>query len=141
MSRIVVTGASRGNGLATSVALARAGHSVVATMRTPQPLPEFTNLPIQVEAMDVDSDDSVRRTFDRILAEGPVDALVNNAGIERTGAVEETPFADFRTCMETNYFGALRCIQAVLPSMRERRAGVIVNVSSVAGKICSAPMT
>ncbi len=141
MSKIVVTGASRGIGMATAVVLARAGHSVIATMRNPQASPEFVDLPIRVEAMDVDSDESVRLCFDRILAAGPVDALVNNAGIERTGSVEETPFADFRTCMETNYFGALRCIQAVLPSMRERRAGVIVNVTSVAGKICSAPMT
>jgi NAD(P)-dependent dehydrogenase (short-subunit alcohol dehydrogenase family) len=136
MSRIVVTGASRGIGLSTALILARAGHTVVGTVRNPDP-----NLPLRVEPMDVDSDESVRRCFDRLLAEGPIDALVNNAGIERTGSVEETPLAEFRTCMETNYFGALRCIQAVLPSMRERRSGVIVNVTSVAGKICSAPMT
>jgi NAD(P)-dependent dehydrogenase (short-subunit alcohol dehydrogenase family) len=141
MSKIVITGASRGIGLASALVLARAGHSVVAAMRKPESLPEFENLPIRVEAMDVDSDQSVRDCFARVLAEGPIDALVNNAGIERTGSVEETPFADFRTCMETNYFGVIRCIQAVLPSMRERRAGVIVNVSSVAGKVCSAPMT
>src|SRR6476659_11220777 len=141
MSKIVITGASRGIGMASAVVLARAGHSVIAAMRNPEASPEFENLPIRVEAMDVDSDQSVRLCFDRLLAESPIDALVNNAGIERTGSVEETPFADFRTCMETNYFGAIRCIQAVLPSMRERRAGVIVNVSSVAGKICSAPMT
>jgi len=140
MSKIVVTGASRGIGMATALLLARAGHSVVATMRNPEASPD-QNLPIRIEAMDVDSDESVHLAFDRILAEGPVDALVNNAGIERTGSIEETPLADFRTCMETNYFGVIRCIQAVLPSMRERRAGVIVNISSIAGKICSAPMT
>ncbi len=61
---------------------------------------------------------------------------MNNAGIERTGAIEETPLADFRTCMETNYFGAIRCIQAVIRTMRERGSGVIINVTSVAGKIC-----
>jgi len=66
--------------------------------------------------------------------------LVNNAGIERTGAIEETPLADFRTCMETNYFGAIRCIQAVVGPMRKRGSGAIINVTSVAGKISIAPM-
>lgn len=69
-----------------------------------------------------------------------VDGLVNNAGVERFGAVEETPLTEFRRCMETNYFGALRCIQAVAPGMRSRGHGTIVNVSSVAGKISVAPM-
>jgi NAD(P)-dependent dehydrogenase (short-subunit alcohol dehydrogenase family) len=65
--------------------------------------------------------------------------LVNNAGIERTGAIEETRLADFRTCMETNYFGAIRCIQAVIRPMRERGSGAIINVTSVAGKISMSP--
>jgi len=64
--------------------------------------------------------------------------LVNNAGVERTGSVEELPLADFRAVMETNYFGAIRCIQAVLPSMRQRRSGCIINVTSVGGRITSA---
>jgi NAD(P)-dependent dehydrogenase (short-subunit alcohol dehydrogenase family) len=146
MANIVVTGASRGLGLATVVELARAGHNVVATMRNPAGSPELgeqaagEKLPIRVETMDVDSDDSVSQAFTRILAQGPVDVLVNNAGIERLGAIEETPLADFRTCMETNYFGTLRCIQAVMGQMRDRGTGAIINVSSVAGKISLSPM-
>jgi NAD(P)-dependent dehydrogenase (short-subunit alcohol dehydrogenase family) len=146
MSHIVITGASRGIGLATALELARAGHLVTATMRNPGGSPELGDqaakekLPIRIETMDVDSDQSVRQAFARILAQAPVDVLVNNAGIERTGAIEETPLADFRTCMETNYFGAIRCIQAVVGPMRKRGSGAIINVTSVAGKISIAPM-
>ena len=146
MFNIVITGASRGVGLATAVELARAGHQVVATMRNPTGSPELgyqaarENLPICIETMDVDSDESVKQAFGRILAQGPVDVLVNNAGIERMGAIEETPLADFRTCMETNYFGCIRCIQAVMRPMRERGSGAIINVTSVGGKISLSPM-
>src|SRR5687767_12027888 len=59
---------------------------------------------------------------------------------KRTGAIEETPLADFRTCMETNYFGAIRCIQAVMRPMRERGSGTVINVTSVAGKISASPL-
>ncbi len=98
------------------------------------------NLPVRIEAMDVDSDASVQHCFSRIHSGMLVDVLINNAGVERLGAVEQTALADFRACMETNYFGAIRCIQAVAQRMRERGAGTIVNVSSVAGRISAAPM-
>jgi len=143
---MVVTGASRGIGLATALELARAGHEVVATMRNPSRSPELAelaaqeNLSIRIETMDVDSDGSVSDAFARIQADGPVDVLVNNAGVERLGAVEETALAEFRACMETNYFGVIRCVQAVVPQMRERRSGLIINIASVAGKISLAPM-
>jgi len=146
MSYIAITGTSRGIGLATALELARAGHEVVATMRNPAGSPELgeqaakEKLPIRIETMDVDSDESVKRAFGKILAQGPVDVLVNNAGIERTGTIEETAVADFRTCMETNYFGAIRCIQAVMRPMRERGSGAIINVTSVAGRIAVSPM-
>jgi len=146
MSHIVVTGASRGIGLATVLELARAGHRVIAAMRNPAGSPELVELtaneklPVRIETMDVDSDESVTQAFGRILAQGPVDVLVNNAGIERMGAIEETPLADFRTCMETNYFGAIRCIQAVVGTMRNHGSGAIINVTSVGGRISMSPL-
>jgi len=147
MAIVLVTGTSKGIGFFTALELGRAGHTVYATMRHPQGAPQLgelvakETLPVKVRVMDVDSDSSVREAVTAIHAEGGhVDALVNNAGIEKTGAVEELPLQAFRAVMETNYFGALRCIQAVLPEMRERGSGCIVNISSVAGRIASSPM-
>ena len=147
MSTILVTGASRGIGLATALAFARAGHQVAATMRNPAAAPELARaaaaekLAVSVFTMDVNDDDSVQQAVRRIEAElGPVEVLVNNAGIERTGSVEEMPVSAFREVMETNCFGAIRCIQAVLPGMRERRSGCIANVTSISGKLASSPM-
>jgi NAD(P)-dependent dehydrogenase (short-subunit alcohol dehydrogenase family) len=92
--------------------------------------------------MDVDSDESVRQAIVAIeQAHGPLDALVNNAGIERSGSVEELPLAEFRAVMETNYFGVIRCVQAIAPQMRKRRSGCIINVSSVAGRLSSSPLS
>ena len=147
MASVLITGTSTGIGFAVALAFGRAGHKVSATMRSPSRAPELARitskekLPIMISAMDVDSDASVKEGIDRIVKEGgPVDVLVNNAGIERTGSVEELALADFRAVMETNYFGAIRCIQAVLPTMRARRSGCIVNVASVAGRIANSPL-
>jgi NAD(P)-dependent dehydrogenase (short-subunit alcohol dehydrogenase family) len=147
MASILVTGASRGIGLAACLSLGRAGHDVFATMRNPEQAPELgdvagaESLPITISAMDVDSDESVHKAVGQIIVQhGPLDALVNNAGIERRGSVEELDLVEFKAVMETNYFGAIRCMQAVLPSMRTRGAGCIVNVTSVAGRIASSPL-
>ncbi len=146
MSTILVTGASRGIGLATALAFARAGHTVAATLRNPAAAPELARaaaaerLAVSVFAMDVDDDASVQQAVRRVEAElGPVDVLINNAGIERTGSVEEMPVSDFRAVMETNFFGAIRCIQAVLPGMRARRSGCIASASSISGQLALSP--
>lgn len=148
MASVLITGTSSGIGLATALALGRAGHKVYATMRQPSRAPYLAliagreKLPITVSAMDVDSDGSVKEGIGRILKEdGPLDVLINNAGTERTGSVEELPLSEFRAVMETNYFGAIRCIQAVLPAMRQRRSGCIINMSSIGGRIASSPLT
>jgi NAD(P)-dependent dehydrogenase (short-subunit alcohol dehydrogenase family) len=146
MSSVLITGTSKGIGFETALAFGRAGHKVYATMRKPVQSPELAEtaqrekLPIEVSAMDVDSDESVRNAIAAIKQRGPIDVLVNNAGIERTGAIEDLAMNDFRAAMETNYFGAIRCIHAVLPQMRERKSGCIINVSSVAGRISSPPL-
>jgi len=147
VSSVLITGTSKGIGYVTALTFARAGHKVFATMRNPaqSDLGEVAakeKLPIAISVMDVDSDDSVRNGIAKIVAEhGPVDVLVNNAGVEAFGAVEELPLAVFRSTMETNYFGCIRTIQALVGQMRERRGGCIVNISSVAGRIAGAPLT
>jgi NAD(P)-dependent dehydrogenase (short-subunit alcohol dehydrogenase family) len=147
MARILITGTSSGIGLATALALGRAGHKVYATMRNPARAPELgqqasqESLPISILTLDVDSDRSVADCFASIYRQGEqIDVLVNNAGIERHGAVEELAMEDFRATMETNYFGAVRCMRQVLPQMRENRSGCIINVTSVAGRLVRSPL-
>src|ERR1035438_219548 len=144
MANVMITGASSGIGLATALELGRAGHTVFATMRSPVRAPQLgeiatrERLPIKICTLDVDSDDSVRVCFAGIGE--PIDALVNNAGVERHGCIEELPMEAFLATMNTNYFGAVRCIKAILPRMREARKGCIVNVSSVSGRIANSPL-
>ncbi len=128
--RVLITGAARGIGMATAQALANRGHSVVATDVSPLSGSEG----IQAHVLDVTSDDSVARCLEKV---GPLDAIVNNAGISGGGPVEGYPLDRFRQMFETNTLGALRVIQAVLPAWRKRGSGVIVNVSSVNGRVSS----
>lgn len=147
MASVLITGTSTGIGLATALTLGRAGHNVYATMRNPSRAPELgeraaqEGLPIKISVMDVDSDISVKTSIANIHKDaGDIDVLINNAGIERNGSVEDLALADFRAVMETNYFGSLRSIQAVVPHMRQRKSGCIINVTSVAGRIATSPL-
>jgi len=147
MKSVIITGANRGIGYETTLAFGRAGYKVFATMRHPETATtlkqkiEQESLPIIISKMDVDSDESVKDCISNILQEnGPVDVLVNNAGIERHSSIEELDISEFKAIMETNYFGVLRCIKAVLPQMRNNRNGCIINITSVAGKIACTPL-
>src|SRR3954452_8863886 len=129
--RVLITGAARGIGMATAQLLANRGHSVVAT-----DVSALRGLEgIQAHVLDVTSDDSVARCLEEV---GTLDAIVNNAAIFIGGGpVEGYPLDRFRQMFETNTLGALRIIQAVLPAWRKRGSGVIVNVSSVSGRVSS----
>jgi NAD(P)-dependent dehydrogenase (short-subunit alcohol dehydrogenase family) len=116
-------------------------------MRNPSRAPELAErtaqekLPIKISVMDVDSDGSVKTAIADIQKDaGHIDVLVNNAGVERSGSIEELALEDFRAVMETNYFGVLRCIQALVPQMRQRKAGCIINMASVAGHVACSPL-
>ncbi len=139
MTVSVVTGSSTGIGFATALRLARDGHQVHGSVRSEasgQALLEAAgDLDVSLLVMDVDDDESVAGALGGLVEAGGVDVLVNNAGIAKGHAVEETPLPVFLETMNTNAWGTLRCIQAVLPSMRERGSGRIVNVTSTAGRV------
>lgn len=128
--RVLITGCSTGFGRSAATELAARGHDVVATARKVEVLDDLEVA--QRLALDVDDDASVHAA---VAAAGPVDALVNNAGFGVIGPVECVPLAEGRRGMETNFFGAVRMIQALLPAMRERGSGTIVNVTSLAGRV------
>ena len=147
MKSVIITGCSKGIGFETALAFGRAGYQVFATMRNPtkdtklKKIIKDESLPITISTMDVDSDESVKRGIGDILqAHGGIDVLVNNAGIEYHDSIEEMELPKFKAIMETNYFGAIRCIQQVLPHMRKNKKGCIVNVTSVAGRISTSPL-
>jgi NAD(P)-dependent dehydrogenase (short-subunit alcohol dehydrogenase family) len=129
MKTVLITGCSSGYGLETARHFHAQGWNVVAAMRTPQEnlLPQSDRL--RVVALDVTSAESIAAALE---ASGPIDVLVNNAGIGAFGAFEATPLAMVRDVFETNTFGVMAMVQAVLPQLRARRSGVIVNVTSSA---------
>lgn len=127
MKTVLITGCSSGYGLETARYFLAQGWKVVATMRTPREdlFPPSKNL--RVLALDVTQPDSIARALE---AAGPIDVLVNNAGIGLFGAFEVTPMTTVRDIFETNTFGVMAMCQAVIPQFRARRTGTIVNVTS-----------
>ena len=127
MKTVLITGCSSGYGLETARHFHRQGWNVIASMRTPQPdiLPASDR--IRVLRLDVTDPESIAAA---VRDAGPIDVLVNNAGIGVVGAFEATPMATIREIFMTNTLGTMAMCQAVIPQMRERRSGVIVNVTS-----------
>ena len=139
MARALVTGARRGIGREIALLLARAGHTVIATMRSTDgcDLAEIAsreNLSIMVAKLAVDNDGSVAQFFAKSpAASEPIDILINNAGILSINAIEDESIATMQAVMSTNFFGAVRCMKAVVPAMRARGSGLIINISSISG--------
>ena len=138
----LVTGGTDGLGRATAVLLAVHGYHVFAGGRSAERLAALNHaardrkLPLEALELDVCDDGSVERVVSDIERRaGPVDILVNNAGIAIAAVVEELSLADYRRVYDTNVFGPIRLMQRVLPEMRRRRRGRIVNMSSISGKI------
>ena len=127
MQTILITGTSSGYGLETARHFLDKGWNVIATMRRPDASLFPASARLRVMPLDVTRDESIAAAVD---AAGPIDVLVNNAGIGVVGAFEATPMAHIRKVFATNTFGVMAMCQAVIPQMRERRSGVIVNVTS-----------
>ena len=129
MKTVLITGCSSGYGLETARRFHAEGWNVIATMRTPSDAASTPAERFRVLALDVTRPDGIADALD---ACGPIDVLVNNAGIGLFGAFEATPMATVRDVFETNTFGTMAVTQAVLPRFRARRSGTIVNVTSSA---------
>jgi len=142
---VLITGTSSGFGLLAAVALAKQGHYVVATMRDVSRAETLrqamqragvTERQYEVVQLDVTDHAEVQSRVDEVLVRtGHIDVLINNAGYAQGGLAEELPLEKLRAQFETNFFGAVAVTQAVLPAMRERRSGKIINISSVSGRI------
>ncbi len=138
----LVTGSSSGIGLETVLALARDGYHTFASMRDVGKAGELEhaakkeNLSINVIELDVNKEESIVAVIKKIISEDKrLDVLVNNAGYGQFGCTEDVSVDDFRKQFETNFFSIVRIIQEVAPIMRNQKSGIIVNISSVAGRI------
>ena len=133
---VLITGCSSGIGRATAELMAAGGHRVYATARRLESIADLTERGCRTLALDVTDEESMRAAVAAVeKAEGAVGVLVNNAGYSQSGAVETLGMDDVRRQFETNVFGLIRMCQLVLPGMRSRRAGRIINLSSMGGKL------
>src|SRR5919202_579604 len=138
----LVTGSSSGIGFETAVHLARNGFYTYASMRNLEKSKSITEvanrekLRLKVIQLDVNDDKSVEEAIDRVVKENQkIDVLVNNAGYGLLGALEDLSIEEIKAQLETNFFGAIRVTQQVLPVMRKQKSGTIVNISSVGGRM------
>ena len=138
----LVTGSSSGIGYETSIALAKDGYQTFASMRDVskgdklKEAAQKENLPITVIELDVDKEESIENAVKKVVSEANrIDVLVNNAGYGQFGCTEDVSVEDFRKQFETNFFSVVKIIQEVAPIMRNQNSGVIVNISSVAGRM------
>ena len=138
----IVTGSSSGIGFETALALAREGYYTYATMRDIKKgnqikeIAKKENLKLEVIELDVDKDETVQDAINKIMKEkNRIDVLVNNAGYALFGCLEDLSMDDLKAQFDTNFFGVVRTLQAVIPLMRKQGSGTIVNISSVAGRI------
>lgn len=146
MGVVLITGCSTGIGLRTAVAFAKAGDTVIASMRNTAKADGLTKaaadagVSVDVVALDVTDDaSSAAAVADVLERHGRVDVLINNAGVGLSGAVEDFPEEQARTAIETNFWGPIRMARLVLPGMRAQGSGVIVNVSSITGRLPAFP--
>jgi NAD(P)-dependent dehydrogenase (short-subunit alcohol dehydrogenase family) len=132
---VLITGCSTGIGRATAERLADGGWNVHATARRPESIADLAGRGCKTHALDVTDEGSMESAVRAVEEDGPIGALINNAGYSQSGAIETIPMASVRRQFETNVFGLIRTCQLVLPSMRSAGSGRIVNLSSMGGKL------
>ena len=132
---VLITGCSTGIGRATAEHLADDGWNVHATARRPDSIEDLARRGCNTHALDVTDEGSMRNAVEEVEKDGPIGALINNAGYSQSGAIETLPMESVRRQFETNVFGLIRMCQLVLPGMRDAGSGRIVNLSSMGGKL------
>ena len=132
---VLITGCSTGIGRATAGRLADEGYNVHATARRPESIEDLAGRGMKTHAVDVTDEASMEAAVAEVEKDGPIGALVNNAGYSQSGAIESIPMSSVRRQFETNVFGLIRMCQLVLPGMRAAGSGRIVNMSSMGGKL------
>ena len=138
----IVTGANSGIGRSTAITLAKNDYTVFATMRSLErgeklrEIAQELNLEIKEVELDVSDTDSVNHGVNEILEQtDQIDVLINNAGVGSNAVIEDVDIESDKSVFETNFWGVVRCIQAVLPTMRQQKSGHIIQVSSIAGRV------
>ncbi len=138
----IVTGANSGIGRSTAITLAKNDYTVFATMRSLERgeklkgIAQELNLEIKAVELDVSDTDSVNQGINEILDQtDQIDVLINNAGVGSNAVIEDVDIESDKSVFETNFWGVVRCIQAVLPTMRQQKSGHIIQVSSIAGRV------